>query len=67
MKVEHQGNKATKASNDFEAHMSARRYDKRLEAAAESVMWLVDAETVGLFRKYGLPVPARLAKTTWGD
>lgn len=67
MKVENQANRPTRASGDFEATLSARRYDKRLDDAAGAVQWQVDAETVGLFRKYGLPLPDRLRKTTWRD
>lgn len=59
MKVDNQ------ADVDYASHLSARREDKRIEAAADAAMHWVDAETVYLFRKYKIPLPARLTKTTW--
>lgn len=39
--------------------------DTRIARAADKAAMSVDAETIDLFRKYDIKLPARLAKGTW--
>lgn len=43
---------------------SWRMFDAQIEAAADRAMIGVDAETVRLFEKYGVPMPADFARDT---
>lgn len=52
------------AALDLE-YLGSRIEQYRQEAAADAASREVDRETVGLFRKYNLPLPDRLAKSTW--
>lgn len=44
---------------------SAVEADKQVAVAADKAARAVDGETIGLFRKYGLPLPERLAGKAW--
>lgn len=41
-----------------------RKFDAQIERAADQAMKAVDAETVGLFVKYGIEMPADFARDT---
>lgn len=47
--------------------VSTARQDDYLIRAADRAARHVDFETIGLFRKYGIPLPLRLTKLAWAD